>query len=158
MELAEVASWFAYDKEGGRPLPITERLARVRAAAESLQKHVLETERRHDVDLSTPIFAAIQRNWLRLGNRGEPGRDQRSLRTRRGRHRLGTSEDPGYLPADRPGSRLFASTQPLQAHAGGRAARPKRRGCQLLPLDSRGTRRDGEAGEVNAGSSPASRQ
>ena len=74
VELAEVASWFAYDKEGGRPLPITERLARVRAAAESLQRHVLESERRHEVDLTTafsPQFRGVGFAWAMGVNLGE---------------------------------------------------------------------------------------
>ena len=69
-----MASWFAYDKEGGRPLPITERLARVRAAAESLQRHVLESERRHEVDLTTafsPQFRGAGFAWAMGVNLGE---------------------------------------------------------------------------------------
>ncbi|HEX9016307.1 MAG TPA: hypothetical protein VF960_09965, partial [Chloroflexota bacterium] len=67
VELAEVASWFAHDKEGGhRPLPITERLSRVRDATEATLRHVLDVERRNGVDLSTPIseqFRGVGLGW-----------------------------------------------------------------------------------------------
>ncbi len=66
-EIAEVASWFAFDKEGsGRPLPLTERLARMRAAAEATAKRAVEVERRHNIDLSQPLpaqFRGIALGW-----------------------------------------------------------------------------------------------
>lgn len=60
-ELAEVASWFAFDKEGaGRALSLTASLARMRSAAETVAKRVVEVERRHGVDLSQPLSAQFK--------------------------------------------------------------------------------------------------
>ncbi len=67
-DLAEVASWFAFDREGsGRALAATERLARMRAAAEAVAKRVLETERRFGVNLSSPLspeFRGLALAWV----------------------------------------------------------------------------------------------
>jgi len=67
VELAEAASWFAFDREGsGRALAITERLARMRVAAEAVAKRVLEVERRFSVDLSHPLapdFKGVALAW-----------------------------------------------------------------------------------------------
>jgi ATP-dependent RNA helicase HelY len=60
-EVAEVASWFAFDREGsGRPLPLTARLTRYRAAAEDVSKQVMETERRFGIDLSSARSAEFK--------------------------------------------------------------------------------------------------
>lgn len=66
-ELAEVASWFAFDKDGsGHPLAITQRLARVRATAEAAASQVLEAERRYGLALSHPLpqeFRGVALAW-----------------------------------------------------------------------------------------------
>jgi ATP-dependent RNA helicase HelY len=66
-EVAEVASWFAFDRGGsGRALATTERLARMRAAAEQVAKQVVEVERRFGVNLSTPLapdFGGVALAW-----------------------------------------------------------------------------------------------
>ena len=66
-EVAEVASWFAFDREGsGKALSMTERLNRMRATAESISKRVLEIERRQGVSLSSPFspeFRGIALAW-----------------------------------------------------------------------------------------------
>ncbi len=66
-EIAEVASWFAFDKEGyGRALSLTERLARIRGAAEAAAKRAVEVERRHGMDLSRPLsptFRGVALAW-----------------------------------------------------------------------------------------------
>ncbi len=71
-ELAEVASWFAFDKDGaGRPLALTERLSRARAAAEAVEKQVLEAERRFGTNLSSPIapeFRGVALAWANGAN------------------------------------------------------------------------------------------
>ncbi len=67
VELAEVASWFAFDREGsGRALGLTERLSRMRAAAETTAKQVTETERRYGTSLSNPLspeFKGVALAW-----------------------------------------------------------------------------------------------
>ncbi len=66
-EVAEVASWFAFDRDGsGKALALTERLARMRAAAEAVSRKVLEVERRFGVDLSSPLapdFRGVGLAW-----------------------------------------------------------------------------------------------
>jgi ATP-dependent RNA helicase HelY len=60
-EVAEVVSWFAFDREGsGRALPLTARLSRLRAAAEETSKRVLDTERRFGVDLSSALSSEFR--------------------------------------------------------------------------------------------------
>lgn len=60
-EVAEVASWFAFDKDGaGKALSLTPRLARTRAAAEAVSKKVLEMEHRCGLDLSSPLSAEFK--------------------------------------------------------------------------------------------------
>ena len=60
-EVAEVASWFAFDKEGsGRAMALTERLGRMRSAAEATAKRVVEIEHRHGIDLSQPLPAQFR--------------------------------------------------------------------------------------------------
>jgi ATP-dependent RNA helicase HelY len=60
-EVAEVASWFAFDREGaGRPLPLPPRLTRLRAAAEDTSKRVLDAERRFGVDLSGALSSEFR--------------------------------------------------------------------------------------------------
>jgi len=60
-EMAEVASWFAFDKEGsGRALALTARLARMRSAAETTAKRVVEVEHRNNIDLSQPLSAQFR--------------------------------------------------------------------------------------------------
>lgn len=66
-ELAEVASWFAFDREGsGRAISTSERLARLRSAAETVAKKVLEVEHRFGVNLSHPLapqFRGVALAW-----------------------------------------------------------------------------------------------
>jgi ATP-dependent RNA helicase HelY len=66
-ELAEVASWFAFDKDGsGRALALTERLARIRSAAEAVAKRAVEVEHRSGLDLSQPLspqFRGVALAW-----------------------------------------------------------------------------------------------
>ena len=67
-EVAEVASWFAFDREGsGRPLSTSERLARMRAAAETAARQVVEVERRFGVNLSNTLptdFRGVALGWV----------------------------------------------------------------------------------------------
>lgn len=60
-EVAEIASWFAFDRDGaGRSLAGTERLSRFRAAAEATSRRVLDTEHRFGVELSSPLSAEFR--------------------------------------------------------------------------------------------------
>ncbi len=55
-ELAEVAAWFAHDREtGDRPLPLPGALARLRERVFALHQEVLEAERRYGLALSRPL-------------------------------------------------------------------------------------------------------
>jgi len=67
-ELAEIASWFAFDKDGaGRALSLTPKLVRLRGAAEATSKKVLETEHRFGVDLTGPLaseFRGVGLAWV----------------------------------------------------------------------------------------------
>ncbi|MHB8991065.1 MAG: DEAD/DEAH box helicase [Chloroflexota bacterium] len=66
-ELAEVASWFAFDKDGaGRALATTERLARARGAVDAATRQVLEVERRNGLSLSHALpqeFRGVALGW-----------------------------------------------------------------------------------------------
>ena len=66
-EVAETASWFAFDRQGScRPLSTTERLARIRAAAEGFANRVQDVERRHGLSLSGPLapgFRGVVLAW-----------------------------------------------------------------------------------------------
>ncbi|HEX2924182.1 MAG TPA: hypothetical protein VHS28_09160, partial [Chloroflexota bacterium] len=60
-EVAEVASWFAYDKEGsGKALSTTERLLRMRATVDAIAKKVLDVEHRNGMALSSPLSAEFR--------------------------------------------------------------------------------------------------
>lgn len=55
-ELAEVAAWFAHDRDSGdRPLPLPGHLARLREQVFALHREVLEAERRQGLSLSRPL-------------------------------------------------------------------------------------------------------
>ena len=68
-ELAEVAFWFSYDREGGgRPLSMTQRLYRVRAMADSIARRVVDTEHRFGLDLSSPLTSELRGVGLAWAN------------------------------------------------------------------------------------------
>ena len=66
-ELAEVASWFAHDRDSlDRPLPLPPNLARLRERVFALHREVLEAEKRHGLELSKPLalgLAAVALAW-----------------------------------------------------------------------------------------------
>ncbi|MHB9091667.1 MAG: DEAD/DEAH box helicase, partial [Chloroflexota bacterium] len=68
-ELAEVAAWFAHDKEGAeRPLPMPSYLVRLRERVFGLHLEVLGVERRHDLALSRPLsldLAGLALAWAK---------------------------------------------------------------------------------------------
>ncbi|MGI5836916.1 MAG: DEAD/DEAH box helicase [Chloroflexota bacterium] len=74
-EVAEVASWFAFDKDGaGKSLSLTPRLARIRATAEAICKKLLEMEHRCGLDLSSPLsteFKGVGLAWATGTSLGE---------------------------------------------------------------------------------------
>ena len=60
-EIAEVCSWFAFDREAPlRSLPLTNRLRRLHEEVLGLQTRILDEERRARVDVSRPINADLK--------------------------------------------------------------------------------------------------
>jgi superfamily II RNA helicase len=60
-EIAEVCSWFSFDREAPlRSLPLTNRLRRLHEEVLGLQTRVLDEERRAKVDVSRPINADLK--------------------------------------------------------------------------------------------------
>ena len=60
-EIAEVCSWFAFDREAPlRSLPLTNRLRRLHEEVLGLQTRVLDEERRAKVEVSRPINADLK--------------------------------------------------------------------------------------------------
>jgi superfamily II RNA helicase len=68
-ELAEVAAWFAHDREGAAHVfPIPPQVARLRERVLNLHAEILEVERRQHLDLSKPLsldLAGLAYGWAR---------------------------------------------------------------------------------------------
>ncbi|MHB1130858.1 MAG: DEAD/DEAH box helicase [Chloroflexota bacterium] len=66
-EVAEVAAWFAHDRDGDdRPQTLPANLARLRERVFTLHREVLDTEKRHGLELSKPLsldLAGVALAW-----------------------------------------------------------------------------------------------
>ena len=139
-EIAEVASWFAFDREGsGRPLALTERLTQIPGSSGS---HFEKGARNRAPFRSQSLLAAVLRVqgcWARLDDRLYPGGPERPVRPARGRPRVRAAEDNRPVQADQASRPALEKPRTRKAGGRGRTA-PPARGCgQLLPVDCRGT-------------------